>query len=92
VLNAVNTTFDAVSIDADAQRADMAGRRRRDRDVQFAQRSRPATRLRIGFTSASTIRPRLFFIDYPTDNAQSGCFRASRTSTHGDFPVLGIVT
>lgn len=71
VLNAVGTTFDAVTIDGDAQRADVT----QDAAAETATFTFPqplATgrhRLRIGFTSRITkFGTGLFVVDYPTDN------------------------
>jgi len=71
VLNTVNTTFDAVGIDGDAQRAEVT----QDAAAETATFtfSRPLTagphRLRIGFTSRiNKFGTGLFTIDYPTDN------------------------
>ena len=71
VLNAVNTTFDAVTIDGDAQRADVT----QDAAAETATFTFPQPiaagphRLRIGFTSRINKFDRgFFFIDYPTDN------------------------
>jgi aminopeptidase N len=70
VLNAVNTTFDAVAIDGDAQRADVtqdAGAE--TATLTFAQPVAAGShRLRIGFISRINKFDRgFFFIDYPTD-------------------------
>src|SRR5882757_8494092 len=71
VLNTVNTTFDAVGIDSDAQRAEVT----QDAAAETATFtfSQPLTagphRLRIGFTSRiNKFGTGLFTIDYPTDN------------------------
>ncbi len=71
VLNAVGTTFDAVTIDGDAQRADVT----QDATAETATFSFPQPlaagrhKLRIGFTSKINKFDRgLFFVDYPTDN------------------------
>ena len=71
VLNAVNTTFDAVSIDSDAQAAEVT----QDAAAETATFSFPQPiaagphRLRIGFTSRiNKFGSGLFFIDYPTDS------------------------
>src|SRR5258708_27122672 len=71
VLNAVGTTFDAVAIDGDAQRADIT----QDAAAETATFTFPQAltagrhRLRIGFTSRINKFDRgFFFIDYPTDN------------------------
>jgi aminopeptidase N len=70
VLNAVNTIFDAVTIDGDAQRADVT----QDAAAETATLTFPqpvaagSHRLRIGFTSRINKFDRgFFFIDYPTD-------------------------
>lgn len=71
VLNAVGTTFDAVTIDGDAQRAEVT----QDATAETATFTFPQPvaagrhRLRIGFTSRINKFDRgYFFIDYPTDN------------------------
>src|SRR5882757_12506 len=71
VLNAVGTTFDAVTIDGDAQRAEVT----QDAAAETATFtfSQPLSagphRLRIGFTSRiNRFGTGLFTIDYPTDN------------------------
>ena len=68
-LNAVNTTFGAISIDDDAQRAEVA----LDASAETATFSFPqaltvgAHRLRIGFTARiNTFNVGLFSVDYPT--------------------------
>ena len=70
VLNAVNTTFGAVTIDDDAQRADIA----LDATAETATLTFPqplakgAHRLRIVFTARiNKFGTGLFFVDYPTD-------------------------
>jgi aminopeptidase N len=70
VLNAVNTTFGAVTIDDDAQRADVA----LDAVAETATLTFPqplaagAHRLRIVFTARiNKFGTGLFFVDYPTD-------------------------
>jgi aminopeptidase N len=70
-LNAVNTTFASVTIDADAQRADVA----LDSAGETATFSFPqpiaagAHRLRINFTARiNRFGTGLFTVDYPTDN------------------------
>jgi aminopeptidase N len=71
VLNAVNTAFDAVSIDGDVQRAEVM----QDAGAETATFTFPQPltagphRLRIGFTSRiNKFGTGLFTIDYPTDN------------------------
>ena len=70
VLNAVNTIFDAVTIDGDAQRADVT----QDAAAETATLTFPqpvaagSHRLRIGFISRINKFDRgFYFIDYPTD-------------------------
>src|SRR3954454_15406108 len=70
VLNAVNTTFGAVTIDDEAQRADVAP----DAAAETATLTFPqplatgAHRLRIVFTARiNKFGSGLFFVDYPTD-------------------------
>ncbi len=71
VLNAVEMTFAAASIDDDAQRADIA----LDAAAETATLTFPkllaagSHRLRIGFTARINAFGRgLFYVDYPTDN------------------------
>ena len=71
VLNAVDMTFGAASIDDDAQRADIA----LDATAETATLTFPKVlaagshRLRIGFTARINAFGRgLFYVDYPTDN------------------------
>jgi aminopeptidase N len=71
VLNAVNTTFGAATIDDDAQRADIA----LDATAETATLTFPlplvagAHRLRIVYTARiNKFGTGLFFVDYPTDN------------------------
>jgi aminopeptidase N len=73
VLNAVNTTFRAVTIDDDAQRADIA----LDATAETATFTFPqplaagAHRLRIVFTARiNKFGTGLFFVDYPTDQGK----------------------
>lgn len=71
VLNAVNTTFDAVGIDGDAQRAEVTQDAAAETaTLTFSQLlSAGPHRLRIGFTSRiNRFGTGLFTIDYPTDN------------------------
>lgn len=71
VLNAVNTTFDAVSIDGDAQRADVTlDAAAETATFTFAQLITAGRhRLRIAFTSRiNKFGTGLFVIDYPTEN------------------------
>src|SRR3954469_937531 len=70
VLNAVNTTLSAVSIDDDAQRADVALDAAAETvTLPFAQPlAKGAHRLRIVFTARiNKFGSGLFFVDYPTD-------------------------
>jgi aminopeptidase N len=70
VLNAVNTSFDAVGIDADAQRAEVTQDAAAETvTFTFAQPIAAGPhRLRIGFTSKiNKFGSGFFFIDYPTD-------------------------
>src|SRR4051794_4807842 len=70
VLNAVNTTFGAVSIDDDAQRADVALDATAETvTLSFPQPlARGAHRLRLVFTARiNRFGTGLFFVDYPTD-------------------------
>ena len=71
VLNAVNTTFGAVTVDDDAQRAEVA----LDATAETATLMFPQPlavgrhRLRIAFTARiNRFGSGLFFVDYPTDN------------------------
>lgn len=71
MLNAVNTAFDTVSIDGDAQAAEVT----QDAAAETATFSFPQPltagphRLRIGFTSKiNKFGTGLFFVDYPTDS------------------------
>jgi aminopeptidase N len=71
VLNAVNTTFDAVSIDGDAQRGDVTQDAAAETATfTFAQLITAGRhRLRIAFTSRiNKFGTGLFVVDYPTDN------------------------
>ena len=71
VLNAINTTFGAATIDDDAQRADVAlDAAAETATLTFAHAlTAGAHRLRIGFTARiNTFGRGLFFVDYPTDN------------------------